>query len=389
MFPHEIFANCWWVIGLNLIFLYPLKQGGTLGLVDYRCKGKGLEKMGICRFHTYMRYVLDKKKHKADPKLFIKNLQFEKVPVRVYEPRAPSAGLRKGIIFFHGGGGVFGSVDTHDNVCRYIARESEAVVASVEYRLAPEHKPPAQYEDCLTAAIHFMRNPEDYGVDPTRIITAGDSAGAYLAATVTQTLSSRPDLPKLRAQVLMYPFIQALDFNLPSYQQYCRIPLLSQEEVILFALQWLKGNTSILKPALEGAHIPPEIRLKYRKWLSPDNIPKEFKVKGYKPHFPTEYRKDIYEQIKLTFDPLTSPLLAEEAIVCQLPETFLMTCEYDVLRDDGLLYKKRLEDCGVSVTWHHGENAFHGIINLFDSGMLTFPAGKRALDNIVSFLRGL
>ncbi|KYO48954.1 hypothetical protein Y1Q_0001138 [Alligator mississippiensis] len=79
-----------------------------------------------------MRYVLHKKKHKADPELFIKNLQFEKVPVRVYEPRAPSAGLRKGIIFFHGGGGVFGSVDTHDNVCRYIARESEAVVASVE-----------------------------------------------------------------------------------------------------------------------------------------------------------------------------------------------------------------------------------------------------------------
>ncbi|XP_025053871.1 arylacetamide deacetylase-like 4 [Alligator sinensis] len=351
--------------------------------------GKGLEKMGICHFHTYMRFVLHKKKHKADPKLFIKNLQFEKVPVRVYEPRAPSAGLRKGIIFFHGGGGVFGSVDTHDNVCRYIARESEAVVASVEYRLAPENKPPAQYEDCLTAAIHFMRNSEDYTVDPTRIITAGDSAGAYLAAIVTQTLSSSPNLPKLRAQVLMCPFVQGLDFNLPSYQQYCRIPILSREEVAFFALQWLKGDTSMLKPALEGAHIPPEIRLKYRKWLSPDNIPKEFKVKGYKPHFPTEYREDIYKQIKQLCDPVAAPLIADDAIVCQLPETFLMTCEYDVLRDDGLLYKKRLEDCGVPVTWYHGENAFHGIINLFDSGMLTFPAGKKALDNIVSFLRGL
>ncbi|XP_019367597.1 PREDICTED: arylacetamide deacetylase-like 3, partial [Gavialis gangeticus] len=270
-----------------------------------------------------------------------------------------------------------------------LARESEAVVASVGYRLAPEHKPPAQYEDCLTAAIHFMRNSEDYGVDPTHIIIAGDSAGAYLAATVTQTLTSRPDLPKLRAQVLMYPFVQGLDFNLPSYQQYCMIPILPREQVVFFALQWLKREPSLYKTVLEGAHVPPEIRLKYRKWLSPDNIPKEFKVRGYKPHFPTEYRKDVYEQIKVSFDPLTSPLLAEDAIVCQLPETFIMTCEYDVLRDDGLLYKKRLEDSGVPVTWYHGEDAFHGIINLFDNGMLTFPAGKRGLDNIVNFLRDL
>uniref|UniRef100_A0A7M4DUS6 Arylacetamide deacetylase-like 3 n=1 Tax=Crocodylus porosus TaxID=8502 RepID=A0A7M4DUS6_CROPO len=346
-----------------------------------------LEKMGICNYISFMQFVLGMRIHGMNPKLCIRNLELEKVPVRVYQHRASSSVLRRGALFFHGDSGIFGNA--YDHVCQYLARESEAVVASVEYGLAPEHKPPAQYEDCLTAAIHFMRNPEDYGVDPTRIIIAGDSAGAYLAATTTQTLTSRPDLPKLRAQVLMYPFVQGLDFNLPSYQQYCRVPMLSREQVVFFALQWLNGDLSLFKPVLEGAHIPPEIRLKYRKWLSPDNIPKEFKVKDYKPHFPTEYRKDIYEQIRVLFDLVASPLLAEDAIVCQLPETFIMTCEYDVLRDDGLLYKKRLEDSGVPVTWYHGENAFHGIINLFDNGMLTFPAGKRGLENIVNFLRGL
>ncbi|NXJ91731.1 ADCL4 protein, partial [Corythaixoides concolor] len=102
---------------------------------------------------------------------------------------------------------------SHEKLCRYIARESESVVVSVGYRLAPEHKYPAAYEDCLNATIHFMKNIEHYGVDPARIIVCGDSAGGNLAAAVSQTLAERSDLPKLRAQILIYPGLQALDFN--------------------------------------------------------------------------------------------------------------------------------------------------------------------------------
>uniref|UniRef100_A0A7M4DUU6 Alpha/beta hydrolase fold-3 domain-containing protein n=1 Tax=Crocodylus porosus TaxID=8502 RepID=A0A7M4DUU6_CROPO len=335
-----------------LVYIFFYKQGNVL------------VKAGLCYEHDVLRFLVNGIPPQKTNELLINNVMFNNLTVRIYQPKVPSTGLRRGIVYCHGGVGRFGSISK--KFWNYTKLETKNYkdycgVLFRMYRLAPEHKNPAQYEDCLTAAIHFMRNPEDYGVDPTCIIIAGDSAGAYLAATTTQTLTSRPDLPKLRAQVLMYPFVQGLDFNLPSYQQYCRVPILSREQVVLFAL----------------------------KWLSPDNIPKEFKVRGYKPHFPTEYRKDIYEQIRQVFDPVASPLLAEDAIVCQLPETFIMTCEYDVLRDDGLLYKKRLEDSGVPVTWYHSENAFHGIINLFDNGMLTFPAGKKALDNIVNFLRGL
>ncbi|XP_074831696.1 arylacetamide deacetylase-like 4 isoform X2 [Carettochelys insculpta] len=165
-------------------------------LIGTAVLGKILEKLGLCSQVGFVRYMRRGKKLGEDPKLFIKDLQFEKVPVRVYQPRAPSAGRRRGVVYFHGGGWVFGSIDTYEAVCRYIARESESVVVSVEYRLAPEHTYPAQYEDCLTATTHFLKTAEDYGVDPACIIVSGDSAGGNLAAAVCQTLVSRPDLPK-------------------------------------------------------------------------------------------------------------------------------------------------------------------------------------------------
>ncbi|NXI37292.1 ADCL3 protein, partial [Galbula dea] len=159
---------------------------------------------------------------------------------------------------------------SHEKICRYIAREGELVVVSVGYRLAPEHKYPAAYEDCLNATIHFMKNIEHYGVDPANVIVCGDSAGGSLAAVVSQTLAGRPDLPKLRAQILIYPGLQALDFNLPSYQQNRGVPLLFRERAAFFALQYLNGHALHMQEVLEGSHIPPEMRLKYRKWVSPD-----------------------------------------------------------------------------------------------------------------------
>ncbi|XP_003642580.3 arylacetamide deacetylase-like 4 isoform X1 [Gallus gallus] len=351
--------------------------------------GRILEKTGLCSQITFGRYVRQGRRLRLDPKLFIQDLQFNKVPVRVYQPKATSHGRRRGILFFHGGGWVFGSLDTYEKVCRYLSRESESVVVSVQYRLAPEHKYPAAYEDCLNATVHFMRNAEHYGVDPACISVCGDSAGGNLAAAVSQTLAGRADLPRLRAQILIYPGLQALDFNLPSYHQNRGVPLLFRERAAFFALQYLNGDASHMQEVLKGSHIPPDMRQKYRKWVSPDNIPEKFKVRGVKPLNPTDFMAEVYETVKRFCEPNLCPLLAEDAVVHQLPESFILTCEYDVLRDDGLLYKKRLEDNGVRVTWCHLEDGFHGIISLYDYGGLSFPSGKRGLDSVVNFLKGL
>uniref|UniRef100_A0A8C9L5W6 Alpha/beta hydrolase fold-3 domain-containing protein n=1 Tax=Pavo cristatus TaxID=9049 RepID=A0A8C9L5W6_PAVCR len=349
----------------------------------------------VVKLLNFVRYTQGMKALGADQKLFIKDLCFEQVPVRIYQPKAPSASPRRGVMFFHGGGWVFGSLGKISNrsycnlICRAVREEAQKRSASSLYRLAPEHKYPAAYEDCLNASVHLMRNAEHYGVDPARISVCGDSAGGNLAAAVSQTLAGRADLPRLRAQILIYPILQALDFNLPSYRQNQGVPLLFQERAAFYVLQYLNGNASNLEQVLEGSHIPIDIKLNYRKWVSEDYIPEKFKARGYKPHVLLDCSTEVYETVKRFCEPNLCPLLAEDAVVHQLPESFILTCEYDVLRDDGLLYKKRLEDNGVRVTWCHLEDGFHGIINSFNSEWMSFSSGKRGLDNIVSFLKSL
>ncbi|NWY68922.1 ADCL4 protein, partial [Erithacus rubecula] len=157
---------------------------------------------------------------------------------------------------------------THEELCCFLARESQSVVVSVGYRLAPEHKYPAAYEDCLSATLHFLQHLQHYGVDPARVTVCGDSAGGNLAAAVSQSLAGSSHLPRLRAQILIYPGLQALDFNLPSYQQNRGVPLLFRERAVYYSLHYVQGDTSNLEEVLEGSHIPPDMRLKYSKWVS-------------------------------------------------------------------------------------------------------------------------
>ncbi|XP_067422762.1 arylacetamide deacetylase-like 4 [Emydura macquarii macquarii] len=351
--------------------------------------GKILERLGFYSEINFIRYAQERKNLGKDPKLFIQDLQFEEVPVRIYQPSALTAGQRRGLIYLHGGGWMFGSINSYDRICRYLAKESETVVLSVGYRLAPEQKYPSQFRDCLTASVHFMRTAEDYGVDSARIIISGDSVGGTLAAAVCHALVCRTDLPKPLAQILIYPGLQAIDFYLPSYQQNHAVPILYREQVIGCCLQYLEVDSSALKNVIEGSHVPLDMKLKYGRWINPDRIPEEFKNRGYKPHLSTSYLDEVHEVVKQALEPTFSPLLTEDSIVSRLPMSYILTCEYDVLRDDGLLYKKRLEDSGVPVTWYHIKEGFHGVLYLFDYGILSFPSGKKAVDDIVNFLKSL
>ncbi|XP_053137260.1 arylacetamide deacetylase-like 3 [Hemicordylus capensis] len=288
-----------------------------------------------------------------------------------------------------GASSSFMVVAGHEDICRYFTKESESVVVSVEYCLAPENRFPAQLNDCLAATTHFLETAEDYGVDSGRVIVAGDSAGGQLAALVCQSLVSRPELAKVCAQILIYPGLQAVDFNLPSYQQNRAVPILFRKRAAFYTLQYMNGDASFLEEVLEGYHVPEYRKQQYRKWLCADKIPIQFKARGYKPPVPVSCVNEVYEAVKGLSVPDGSPLLVEDAVLRQLPKTCLVTCEYDVLRDDGLLYKKRLEDNKVPVTWYHIANGFHGILSFFDKGWLTFPSGKKGMDNIVSFIKSL
>ncbi|NWU96880.1 ADCL4 protein, partial [Upupa epops] len=352
--------------------------------------GRLLEKLGICSDLSFLRLVLDGFPTWRDSKLLIKDLKVDEVPLRIYQPKQPPTGKRKGILYFHGGAGTFGSIRAFERICRYIAKKCNSVVVSVGYRLAPEHPYPGQYLDCLTGTLYFMRNLEEYHVDPALLIISGDSCGANFATVVCQMLLNRRDLPKVRAQILLYPGLQGLDFHLPSYQQNASVPILFRKLVIYLCCRYLnKELSSVLEDILQNCHVPQTMRQKYKKWISADIIPDKFKARGYVPQKSTPYKPEVHEAIKEILSEIFSPLLADDSIVCQLPEAYIVTCEFDVLRDDGLLYKKRLEDNGVKVTWYHSESAFHGTLAFFGYGWFSFPSAQEIMDGIVNYINSL
>ncbi|CAB1314889.1 unnamed protein product [Coregonus sp. 'balchen'] len=349
--------------------------------------GRILDRLGLChqvRFTRWFRRRFLVHIRPVPPGLRVKDLTFSEVPVRVYEPTTGSLGLRRGLVYFHGGGWIL-QMTSAGTLPRRL---------KPQYRLAPEHRYPIQLDDCDAATCHFLSVAEaEFGVDPGRVAVGGDSVGANLAAALCQRLAKRKDGHLLSpcAQVLIYPALQMADFNLPSYQQNHAVPILFRGRMAFYFLQYLNGDTSVCQDVLEGNHIPAEMRLAFKEWLSPEHLPPECRVRGdlQKVHSALDYSGEVYHIIKDGLDPEVSPLLAEDAVIHLTPPAFILTCEYDVLRDDGILYRKRLLELGLDVTWHHVPDGFHGLVDFFKAGWLTFPSATRAVDSIVSYVKTL
>ncbi|XP_034359750.1 arylacetamide deacetylase-like 4 family member 1 [Arvicanthis niloticus] len=353
--------------------------------------GNVLEKMKICSMPHFFRFIQDLlvscKKNNFG--VLVKNMHFGTIPVRLFQPKSTSSGPRRGIIYYHGGGCVFGSLDSYHNTCSYLARETDSVLLAVGYRKLPDYRHPTAYKDCLNATIHFLRELKTYGVDPARVVVSGESIGAGAAAIIAQELLGRKDLPQIRAQVLINPIIQGVNFQLPSYQQYSNAPFMSRKFLMTCACKYLAIDLSWIDAMLKGTFIPPENWKKYEKWVSSDNIPQRFKSHGPQPEFPGPFNEAAYLETNHIFSLQTSPLLADDKAIAQLPEAFLVSSEYDGLRDDTLLYKKRLEDQGVPVTWCHLEDGFHGCIFLFDMKAFSFSCSQKAMSSTISFIKGI
>ncbi|WP_420750376.1 alpha/beta hydrolase [Rhodococcus sp. O3] len=138
--------------------------------------------------------------------------------LRVYVPHGDGAAPRPVIVFAHGGGFVFCDLDSHDEFCRSMAAAVDAVVVSVDYRLAPENPAPAAMEDVYAAVCWTVENADSYGGDPARVAVAGDSAGGNLSAAVSVAARERGG-PSIAAQILLYPVIGD-DFETESYRKY-------------------------------------------------------------------------------------------------------------------------------------------------------------------------
>ena len=211
------------------------------------------------------------------------------IPIRIYTPDA--AAPRPGLVYFHGGGWVVCDLDTHDVICRAIARRAGAVVVSVDYRLAPEHKFPAAVIDCYAATCWVAENAAALGIDPGRLAVGGDSAGGNLAAVVS--LQSRDESgPRIALQVMVYPVTNLASFDTGSYREFADGYFLTASE-----MEWFRNHYLARPEDARCSH--------------------------------------------------ASPLLAHD--LRGLPPALIITAECDPLRDEGEAYGRRLEEAGVTV----------------------------------------
>lgn len=224
---------------------------------------------------------------------------------RIYRPEG--TGPHATVAFFHGGGFVIGDIDTHDNQCRWLCRETGAVVVSFDYRLAPEAPWPAAVEDCLAATRWAGENVDRLGGDPARLAVAGDSAGGNLAAVVAQQVRDDGG-PSLVAQLLIYPATDLVDDEGRKYPS--RVENAEGYFLTVDDMLWFSGH-------YVGGADPTEPR------LSP-----------------------IYGRLD------------------GLPPAVVATAEYDPLRDEGEAYAEALQALGVPVTVRRFDGLIHGFFDL-------------------------
>jgi acetyl esterase len=244
------------------------------------------------------------------------------ITVRTYTPFG--AGPFPALVFFHGGGWVIGDLATHDGICRALANHAGGVVASVDYRRAPEHRFPVAAEDALAATRWVAAEGRRLGIDPSRLAVGGDSAGGNLAAVVALMARDRGG-PPLVHQLLVYPVTEHR-FDTPSYRENADGYNLTRD-----AMRWFWGH--YLERPEDGKN------------------------------------------------PYASPLLAPS--LAGLPPALLMTAEYDPLRDEGESYATRLREAGVPTTLTRYPGQIHGFFRMTNQ----MDQAREALDQAAKALR--
>ncbi|XP_044031501.1 neutral cholesterol ester hydrolase 1-like [Siniperca chuatsi] len=351
--------------------------------------------LGVChRVHLLNRVVswVEVIEARSCPAVHVTDSTLGGVPVRVFQPKGGKQ-LKRGVIYFHGGGWALGSgrMRSYDRLCRKMAEDLDSVVMSVDYRLAPEAVFPDQYHDALAASRAFLSSQvlERYSIDPERVCVSGDSAGGNLAAAVAQELSSDPSLTvKFKAQALIYPVLQALDFYTPSYQQNQAVPILYRPVMARFWLQYLGADSSLEPLLLANNHSSldqPAISADTRSKLDWTALVPAERRKHFRPVVRETGSPGVMGEVPELMDVRAAPLLAEQGVLGRTPKAYVMTCEFDVLRDDGLMYARRLQDAGVTVTNDHYEDGFHGCMVFAFLPMMS-SVGQRSMNNYIHWL---
>lgn len=190
-----------------------------------------------------------------------------------------------------------------------------------------------------------------------------------------------------KLQVLIYPVLQPLDFNTASYQQNWGVPILYRHLMARYWLEYLGADESLLHTILLNNHTAQDVSQvnPHRSKVDWTSMIPEHMRKKYTAIFPRTGSTSVLQNVPAMLDPRAAPLLAKEEILKKVPRAYIMTCEHDVLRDDGIMYFQRLHLAGVSVTHRHYDDCFHGCVS-FAFWPLYFSVGIRAIDDYIAWL---
>jgi acetyl esterase len=248
----------------------------------------------------------------------------EPIQLRLYAPEGE--GPFPVLVFYHGGGWTRGSLDGYDGLCRRLTNRAEALVVSVDYRLAPEAPFPAGFEDCYAATEWAAEHAADLGGDPDRIAIGGDSAGGNLAAAVALAARDR-DGPEFVHQTLIYPAVNAPPVEwYDSYDENASGYLLEMDSVEQY----------------------------YENYVDEADVGNQYA-------FPDRARD-----------------------LSGLPPATVLTAGFDPIRDEGIAYAERLADAGVDVEHLHYESQIHAFVSLYEH----IDEGAEAIEALAAELRG-
>jgi acetyl esterase len=228
------------------------------------------------------------------------------------------------LVYFHGGGFVICDLETHENTCRFLAREAGVGVLAVDYRRAPEHPFPAAIEDAVAAFAFAAEHASELGGDAARVAVGGDSAGGNLAAGVA-LLTAAADGPTPAFQLLFYPWLD-LSSKRDSYRLFGNAFFLTES-----TLDW--------------------------------------------------YKSEYLQNPDQALDPRCSPLLAKQ--LAGVAPAYIATAGFDPLRDDGEDYAQKLRNAGVAVALRRHRSLIHGFVNMIGIG----HSGHDALQEAAGALR--
>lgn len=193
---------------------------------------------------------------------------------------------------------------------------------------------------------------------------------------------------KFKVQALIYPVLQALDFYTPSYQQNQAVPILYRPYMARFWLQYLGADPSLEPLLLANNHSSldqPAIGANIRSKLNWRALLPAERRKHYRPVVKETGSLGVMGKVPQLVDVRAAPLLADQEVLGRTPKAYVMTCEFDVLRDDGLMYVRRLQDAGVAVTSDHYEDGFHACMVFAYLPMMS-SVGRRSMNNYIDWL---